>query len=59
MSAEERINELRIAIDYHLYRYHVLDSPVISDAEYDELYRELQSLESAHPELITPNSPTQ
>lgn len=59
MSAEERVNGLRVAINYHLYRYHVLDSPIISDAEYDELYRELQSLESAHPELITPDSPTQ
>lgn len=59
MTPEERINELRIAINYHLYRYHVLDSPVISDAEYDELYRELQSLEATYPELITPDSPTQ
>lgn len=59
MSAEERVNGLRVAINYHLYRYHVLDSPIISDAEYDELYRELQSFESAHPELITPDSPTQ
>jgi len=59
MTPEERISELRIAINYHLYRYHVLDAPVISDAEYDELYRELQSLEAAHPDLITPDSPTQ
>lgn len=59
MTPEERINKLRIAINYHLYRYHVLDSPVISDAEYDELYRELQSLEVEHPELVTPDSPTQ
>lgn len=59
MSLEEQIDKLRIEIDYHLYRYHVLDSPVISDAEYDALFRRLVELESQHPELITPNSPTQ
>ena len=59
MTPEEQINELRIAINYHLYRYHVLDSPVISDAEYDALYRQLQELESQHPQLIVPDSPTQ
>ncbi len=46
-------------INFHLYRYHVLDAPVISDAEYDALYRELLALEAAHPELVTPDSPTQ
>ncbi|MCI0393821.1 MAG: NAD-dependent DNA ligase LigA [Chloroflexi bacterium] len=59
MSPEERIVQLRQEIQYHLYRYHVLDSPVISDAEYDALYRELVALEEAHPELATPDSPTQ
>lgn len=59
MTPEEQIKELRIAINYHLYRYHVLDAPIISDAEYDALYRQLQELEDQHPELITPDSPTQ
>lgn len=59
MTPEERIQQLRIEINYHLYRYHVLDTPVISDAEYDALYRELAALEAEHPELITPDSPTQ
>jgi DNA ligase (NAD+) len=54
-----RIAELREQLRYHLYRYHVLDDPVISDAEYDALMRELRELEAAHPELITPDSPTQ
>ncbi|MFQ6057462.1 MAG: NAD-dependent DNA ligase LigA [Anaerolineae bacterium] len=55
----KRIAKLREEINYHNYRYYVLDSPVISDAEYDALMRELQELEAAHPELITPDSPTQ
>ncbi|HJX70154.1 MAG TPA: NAD-dependent DNA ligase LigA, partial [Dehalococcoidia bacterium] len=55
----ERIEELRGLINYHNYRYYVLDSPEISDAEYDELMRELKRLEGEHPELITPDSPTQ
>ncbi len=59
MTPEERIQKLRVDIDYHLYRYHVLDSPIISDAEFDALYRELQALEAEHPELVTPDSPTQ
>ena len=56
---EQHINELREQINYHNYRYYVLNAPVVSDAEYDRLFRELQSLEAAHPELITPDSPTQ
>lgn len=56
---EKRIRELRDLINYHNYRYYVLDSPEISDAEYDELMRELISLEEAHPELVTSDSPTQ
>jgi DNA ligase (NAD+) len=54
-----RIEELRKEINFHNYRYHVLQSPVISDYEYDLLLRELQELESDHPELITPDSPSQ
>jgi len=56
---KQRIEELRGIINHHNYRYYVLDSPEISDAEYDELMRELRQLESEHPELVTPDSPTQ
>ena len=55
----ERAEELRRQIEYHNYRYYVLDDPEIPDAEYDRLMRELEALEAAHPEIITPNSPTQ
>ncbi len=58
-NVRQRIEELRGLINYHNYRYYVLDSPEISDAEYDELMRELKQLESEHPELITLDSPTQ
>ncbi len=47
------------SINYHNYRYHVLDSPVITDAEYDRLVDELKRLEAEYPELVTPDSPTQ
>jgi len=57
--AAERIRKLRQEIAYHDYLYYVLDSPVISDAEYDELVRELERLEQAFPDLVTPDSPTQ
>jgi DNA ligase (NAD+) len=57
--AKLRVEELRSAINYHDYRYHVLDSPEIADAEYDQLMRELRELEGRFPELITPDSPTQ
>ncbi|WP_456445762.1 DNA ligase LigA-related protein, partial [Thiolapillus sp.] len=56
---EARVRDLREQIDYHNYRYYVLDDPEIPDSEYDRLMRELQELEDAHPELITPDSPTQ
>ena len=59
VDVEKRIAELREQIRYHIHRYYVLADPVISDAAYDELMRELQALEAAHPELITPDSPTQ
>jgi len=55
----QRVAELRDNIDYHNYRYYVLDDPLIPDAEYDRLLRELEKLESQYPELITPQSPTQ
>ncbi len=57
--AKLRVEELRELINHHSYRYHVLDDPEVSDAEYDELLRELQKLEDEFPELITPDSPTQ
>ena len=57
--ARLRAEELRAQIRYHDYRYYVLDSPEISDAEYDELMRELKQIEERFPELITPDSPTQ
>lgn len=59
MTPEEHLQKLRTEIHYHLYRYHVLDAPIISDAEYDALYRQLVALEQERPELITPDSPTQ
>lgn len=57
--AQARAVELREQINYHNYRYHVLDSPEISDAEYDRLMAELIELETAFPELVTADSPTQ
>ena len=57
--AAKRIAQLRDELNYHIYRYHVLDAPVISDAEYDTLYAELVKLELEHPDLVTPDSPTQ
>ena len=56
---QKRLRELRELINIHNYRYHVLDDPVISDAEYDRLMAQLQALEAKHPDLITPDSPTQ
>lgn len=54
-----RISELRAEIEDHNYRYYVLDSPAISDEEYDRLFQELLELEREHPEFLDPNSPTQ
>ena len=54
-----QIEELRREINDHNYRYHVLDSPVVSDAQYDALMTELQELEERYPDLVTPDSPTQ
>jgi len=59
VTPEQRAEKLRERIRYHNYRYYVLDDPEIPDAEYDRLLRELQRLEQQHPELITPDSPTQ
>ncbi len=56
---EARAAELRAALQHHAHQYYVLDAPQIPDAEYDRLFQELHSLEQAHPELCTPDSPTQ
>jgi len=58
-AAKLRVEELRALISHHDYRYYSLDSPEISDAEYDDLMRELRRLEEQFPQLITPDSPTQ
>jgi DNA ligase (NAD+) len=58
-TAKVRVEELREQLNYHSYRYHVLDDPEVSDAEYDELIGELRGLEERFPELVTPDSPTQ
>ena len=58
-SKEQRVAQLREKIEKANYEYHVLDRPRIADEAYDALMRELQSLEAAHPELVTPESPTQ
>lgn len=56
---ENQINSLRSKINDHNYHYHVLDAPIISDAEYDQLFNQLKHLEEQYPELITADSPTQ
>ncbi|HEY6823830.1 MAG TPA: hypothetical protein VI195_05280, partial [Steroidobacteraceae bacterium] len=58
-AAAARAAQLRAEIAQHDYRYYVLDDPLVSDAEYDRLMQELRALEAAHPELLTPDSPTQ
>lgn len=58
-SAALRVEVLRSELDYHNRQYYVFDAPVIPDVEYDRLLRELQTLEAQHPDLITPDSPTQ
>ncbi|XTZ39500.1 NAD-dependent DNA ligase LigA [Salmonella enterica] len=58
-SIEQQLTDLRTTLRHHEYLYHVMDTPEIPDAEYDRLMRELRELETAHPELITPDSPTQ
>ena len=59
MTPERRASILRKEINFHIYRYHVLDSPVISDAEYDAMYQELLDIEKQNPDLVTADSPTQ
>ena len=58
-SVQEQITALRTTLRHHEYLYHVMDTPEIPDAEYDRLMVQLRELESAHPDLITPDSPTQ
>ncbi len=55
----QALQRLRTALHHHAHQYYVLDEPQVSDAEYDRLFRELQALEAAHPECVTPDSPTQ
>src|SRR5271169_2191426 len=57
--ARQKIVALRDKIRYHEHRYYVLDDPEVSDAEFDRLVNELKALEAEHPELVTPDSPTQ
>src|SRR2546427_8004423 len=57
--ARRRIEQLRQGIEHHSFHYYVLDSPEISDGEYDRLVRELRALEERFPDLVTPDSPTQ
>ena len=56
---KKQILHLRQEIEQHNYRYHVLDDPLVSDAEYDQLFRRLLELEKEHPEFAAPDSPTQ
>src|SRR6476620_86685 len=58
-AARIRAEELRAQIEHHNYRYHVLSAPEVSDAQYDELMRELSDIERRHPELLVADSPTQ
>ncbi|TLQ41637.1 NAD-dependent DNA ligase LigA [Ruoffia tabacinasalis] len=57
--AKERLEQLKSELNHHAYNYYVLDKPNITDAEYDQMYNELENLEKAHPEWITSDSPTQ
>ena len=58
-AAKQRARALAEALEAHNFRYYVEDAPQVSDAEYDQLFRELQALEAKHPSLVTPDSPTQ
>ncbi len=57
--AQQQVNDLRTEIEHHEHLYYVLDAPVLTDAQYDNLVHRLQALEAAHPDLVTPDSPTQ
>src|SRR5437763_1454931 len=59
MSIAQKIEALREKLHHHEHLYYVLDAPEISDAQYDAMMRELETLEMAHPEFLTPDSPTQ
>jgi DNA ligase (NAD+) len=59
MDVHKKVLTLRNQIEDHNYRYYVLDDPIVSDYEYDQFLRELEQLEKLHPDLITPDSPTQ
>ena len=59
MDTKSRYAELVRELNFHFHRYHVLDAPVISDAEYDKLYNELKRIEAEHPDWVTPDSPSQ
>ena len=56
---QQRVDQLRKEINRHNYRYHALDAPEIADAQFDALMRQLRELEDKHPDLVTPESPTQ
>jgi DNA ligase (NAD+) len=58
-AVQDRLRQLRDEINHHIYRYHVLDTPEIADAEYDQLFDELVRLEAEYPQLVTPDSPSQ
>lgn len=58
-SLKQELEQLRKEINYHSYRYHVLDDPIISDLEYDRMIMRLEEIEKAHPEWVSPDSPTQ
>ena len=59
MSTKSRYEKLKQEVNFHNYRYHVLDAPVVSDAEYDRLLVELRAIEADHPDWVTPDSPSQ
>ncbi len=59
MNTKSNYEDLKAQVNFHNYRYHVLDAPIISDLEYDRLLNELKRIESEHPDWITPDSPTQ
>jgi DNA ligase (NAD+) len=59
MDTHERYEQLKQELNFHSYRYHVLDNPIISDVEYDHLLAELRQLEANHPDWVTSDSPTQ
>ena len=59
LPAAEQLPELRSLLRYHEWRYYVQNDPVLSDYDYDQLYKQLEALEAEYPELITPDSPTQ